>query len=72
MLKQKWLKIIPHVVDTLLLVSDAILCVMHKQYLFVNAWVTEKLSALVMYVFMVTLALKLGRNSFMRCIGLIR
>ena len=71
MLQQKWLKILPHVVDTLLLVSAAILCVMLKQYPFVNAWVTEKLLALVMYVFMVTLALKLGHNSFMRGIGLV-
>jgi uncharacterized membrane protein SirB2 len=44
---------------------------MLKHYPFVDAWVTEKLLSLVMYVFMVTLALKLGRNSFMRGIGLV-
>jgi uncharacterized membrane protein SirB2 len=71
MLEQKWLKILPQVVDTILLVSAAILCVMLKQYPFVNPWITEKLLALVMYVFMVTLALKLGRSSFMRGIGLV-
>ncbi|GAC22311.1 SirB2 family protein [Paraglaciecola arctica] len=71
MLQKKWLKILPHIVDTLLLVSAAILCVLLKQYPFVDAWVTEKLLALVMYIFMVTLALKLGRTGFMRGIGLV-
>jgi len=71
MLQKKWLKILPHIVDTLLLVSAATLCVILKQYPFVDAWVTEKLLALVMYVFMVTLALKIGRTGFIRAIGLI-
>lgn len=70
-LQKKWLKVFPHIVDTFLLVSAATLCVMLKQYPFVDAWVTEKLLALVMYIFMVTLALKLGRNGFMRGIGLV-
>jgi len=44
---------------------------MRKQYPFVDTWVTEKLLALVMYLFMVTLALKFGRTGFMLSIGLI-
>lgn len=71
MLQKKWLKILPHIVDTLLLVSAVALCIMLQQYPFVDAWVTEKLMSLVMYIFMVTLALKLGRNGFMRGIGLV-
>jgi uncharacterized membrane protein SirB2 len=71
MLQKRWLKILPHLVDTLLLVSAATLCLLLKQYPLVDAWVTEKLIALVMYVFMVTLALKLGHNSFMRGMGLL-
>jgi len=71
MLQKKWLKILPHIVDTLLLLSAATLCVLLKQYPFVDAWVTEKLLALIMYIFMVTLALKLGRTSLMRGIGLV-
>jgi uncharacterized membrane protein SirB2 len=71
LLQKKWLKIVPHIVDTFLLVSAVTLCVLLKQYPFVDAWVTEKVLALVMYVFMVTLALKLGRNGFMRGIGLV-
>ena len=71
LLQKKWLKIFPHVVDTFLILSAATLCVILKQYPFIDAWVTEKLLALVMYIFMVTLALKLGHTSFMRSIGLI-
>lgn len=71
LLQKKWLKIFPHVVDTFLILSAATLCVIIKQYPFIDAWVTEKLLALVMYIFMVTLALKLGHTSFMRSIGLI-
>ena len=57
--------------DTLLLVGAAILCMLLKQYLLVDAWVTEKLLALFMYVFMVTLALKIGHTRFMRSMGLV-
>jgi len=71
MLQQKWLKILPHIVDTVLLVSAATLCVLLKQYPFLDAWVTEKLLALVLYILMVTLALKLGRNGLMRGIGFV-
>jgi uncharacterized membrane protein SirB2 len=45
--------------------------VLLKQYPFVDAWVTEKLIGLVMYVFMVTLALKLGKTVFIRTVGLL-
>jgi uncharacterized membrane protein SirB2 len=71
MMRQKWLKILPHIVDTVLLLSAATLCVLLKQYPFVDAWVTEKLIGLVMYVFMVTLALKLGKTVFIRTVGLL-
>lgn len=70
-LQKKWLKILPHLVDTLLIVSAVTLCVLIEQYPFANAWVTEKLLALLLYVFMVTLALKMARTVFMKYIGLL-
>ena len=70
-LQKKWLKILPHIVDTLLLISAGTLCVLLKQYPFVDLWVTEKFLALAMYLFMVTLALKLGRTGFMRGVGFV-
>jgi uncharacterized membrane protein SirB2 len=71
MLQKKWVKILPHVVDTLLLLSAATLCVLLEQYPFVTPWVSEKLLALVMYIFMVSLALKIAKTGFMRAVGVI-
>lgn len=71
MLQKKWVKIAPHIVDTLLILSAATLCVLISQYPFVTPWVTEKLVGLFMYVFMVALALKMARTNFMRVIGFI-
>jgi uncharacterized membrane protein SirB2 len=70
-LQKKWVKILPHIVDTLLLLSAAALCVMLEQYPFVTPWVSEKLLALLMYVFMVVLALKSSNTGFMRAVGFV-
>jgi uncharacterized membrane protein SirB2 len=70
-LQKKWLKISPHIVDTLWLVSAGVLCVMIDQYPFVDAWVSEKLLALVMYMLMVTIALKLAKTTTIRFVGLL-
>ncbi|WP_340676688.1 SirB2 family protein [Paraglaciecola sp.] len=71
MLQKKWLKIAPHIVDTMWLLSAISLCVTLQQYPFVDAWVTEKLLAFVMYMLMVTIALKLAKTNLMRFIGLL-
>jgi uncharacterized membrane protein SirB2 len=71
LLQKKWLKILPHLVDTILLISAVALCVLLQQYPFVDAWVSEKLLALAMYIFMTFLALKLGRSAFIRGVGLL-
>ena len=71
MLQKKWVKITPHIVDTFLILSAGTLCVLISQYPFVTPWVTEKLVGLFMYVFMVALALKMARTTFMRIIGFV-
>ena len=71
MLHKKWVKVLPHIVDTLLLLSAATLCILLSQYPFVTPWVTEKLLGLLMYLFMVTLALKIAKTGFMRAVGLV-
>jgi uncharacterized membrane protein SirB2 len=71
MLQKKWVKILPHVIDTLLLLSAATLCVLIGQYPFVTPWVSEKLLALLMYIFMVVLTLKIAKTGFMRSVGFI-
>lgn len=71
MLQKKWVKVLPHIVDTFLVLSAATLCVLISQYPFVTPWVTEKLLGLLMYLFMVALALKIAKTGLMRAVGLI-
>ncbi|MFT6952825.1 MAG: putative membrane protein SirB2 [Paraglaciecola sp.] len=71
MLHNKWVKVLPHIVDTLLLLSAATLCVLLSQYPFVTPWVTEKVLGLLMYLFMVTLALRIAKTGLMRTVGLV-
>lgn len=70
-LHKKWVKVLPHIVDTLWLLSAIALCVLLQQYPFAEAWVTEKLLALVMYVFFVTFTLKIAKNNLMRAVGVL-
>lgn len=62
---RKSLRILPHVVDTVLLASAAGLAVMLHQYPFAQAWLTAKLVALVVYVL-------LGRQALRRAVSRIR
>ncbi|WP_088330818.1 SirB2 family protein [Lacimicrobium sp. SS2-24] len=71
MLQKKWVKVLPHAVDTLLLITAAWLCVLISQYPFVDGWVTEKLLAVLLYVLMGLVALKLGRTLFIRWVGFV-
>lgn len=62
LLTQRWVKTVPHVVDTILLVSAIAMAVMIQQYPFVNSWLTAKVLGLVVYIGLGTLALKRGRT----------
>lgn len=69
MLQKKWLKITPHIVDTLLIISIVMLCVELSVYPFANEWATSKLIGLVLYILSVAFALKWARNNVMRIVG---
>jgi uncharacterized membrane protein SirB2 len=45
-----WLRVTPHVVDSVLLLAGIVLALTLKQYPFVNGWLTAKLLALLAYV----------------------
>jgi uncharacterized membrane protein SirB2 len=49
-MQTRWIKIVPHVIDTLLLISAAALAVIIHQYPFVDAWLTAKVVGLLLYV----------------------
>ena len=49
-LQRKWLKIVPHVVDTLLLASAIALMVQSSLYPTTQAWILTKIILLVFYI----------------------
>lgn len=61
-LQQRWVKVVPHVVDTLLLGSAIGLAVWSHQYPGQSPWLTAKVVALVAYIVLGTVALKRGRT----------
>ena len=65
MLQRRWVKIIPHIVDTLLLTSAIIMMIMSGQYPFAQDWLTAKLLALFAYIGLGTVALR-GRSKVVR------
>lgn len=69
MLQKKWLKITPHIADTLLILSAIWLCIGVSLYPLSSDWATSKLIGLVLYVLSVGFALKWARNNVMRFVG---
>lgn len=66
LLLKRFVRIAPHVVDTLLLASAAWLAWLLGQVPFVSGWITAKLLALVVYIGLGTLALRRGRTKAVR------
>jgi uncharacterized membrane protein SirB2 len=50
MLQRAWVKVAPHVIDTVLLASAIGLTIQIRQYPGSEAWLTAKLVALVLYI----------------------
>jgi uncharacterized membrane protein SirB2 len=68
-LRDRWVRIAPHVVDTILLASAIYLAVTIRQYPGVNPWVTAKVVALLAYVVLGTIGLKRGRTKRIRVVA---
>ena len=68
LLSRKWVRIVPHINDTVLLISAIILAIQIQQYPFVHAWLTAKVLALIAYIVLGTLALKRGRTKQARTV----
>lgn len=65
-LEARWVKVVPHVVDSVLLSSALGLVWMLQQHPFVQGWLTAKVLALVVYIILGSLALKPGRPKPLR------
>ncbi len=66
MLQARWVRIVPHVNDTLLLASGIGLAVLIQQYPLVHGWLTAKFFALILYIVLGTFALKRGKTQGQR------
>jgi uncharacterized membrane protein SirB2 len=65
-LQQRWVKIAPHLIDTLLLASAVALAIWSGQYPFAQSWLGAKVVALVVYIVLGSIALKRGRSKAVR------
>ena len=65
-MRQCWVKVVPHFVDTALLASALMLAYTIDQYPFLDGWLTAKFFGLVLYILLGTIALKYGKTKTMR------
>lgn len=65
-LMRRWVKIVPHVIDALLLASAGWLMVITKQYPGVVDWLTVKLVAVALYIGLGMVAFRFARAPQLR------
>lgn len=61
-LQARWVRIVPHINDSLLLASGIGLAVLIRQYPLIDSWLTAKFFALILYIVLGTFALKHGKT----------
>lgn len=65
-LSLRWMRIVPHINDTVLLATGTALAIMSNRYPLTNPWLTAKLCGLLLYITLGSLALRAGRTRHMR------
>lgn len=71
LLRARFTRVAPHIIDTLLLVSAIALAVRLGQYPFVHGWLTAKVLALIAYVVLGAIGLRYGRTRRIRVVAWI-
>lgn len=66
LLQQRWVRVAPHINDTLLLVSAIALVVITSQYPGPSTWLNAKIIALVIYILLGITALNRGKTMQVR------
>ncbi len=66
LLQQRWVRVTPHVNDSLLLVSAIALVVITSQYPGPSSWINAKIVALVVYILLGIIALNRGKTMQIR------
>ncbi|MEX0957701.1 MAG: SirB2 family protein [Burkholderiales bacterium] len=70
-LQRRWVRVVPHLVDTVLLASAIGLAWLTAQYPWQQPWLAAKIVALVAYVVLGSVALKRGRTLRVRAIAFV-
>ena len=70
-LQRRSVRVLPHIVDTILLGSAIVMTVISHQYPFVADWLTAKLAGLLLYIGCGTMALKRARSKPQRAAFLL-
>lgn len=68
MLKRRWVRVLPHIIDTLLLLSALWLVYLMSLPLLQTDWLLAKIIALLVYIVLGTMALKRARTRLHRLI----
>ena len=71
LLQKKWVKIAPHIIDTLLLGSAITLAVILQFSPLEHSWLLAKIIGLLIYIVLGTVALKRGKTKPIRIAALI-
>ncbi len=69
-LQKPWVRLVPHVNDTLLLACAIALAVLSSQFPFHQDWLTVKVLGLIVYIILGTIALKRGKTKAIRVTAL--
>lgn len=70
-LEKFWAKVLPHIIDTVLLGSAVWLCVIISQYPLVNGWLTFKVVGVVAYIVFGLIALKKAKTAPVKWLAFI-
>jgi uncharacterized membrane protein SirB2 len=70
-MRQRWVKVMPHVVDTVLLISAITLAIRIDQDPIHNSWLSAKVVGLLLYIVLGMTALKYGKTRKTRILALI-
>ena len=67
----RWLKVLPHVNDSLLLIFAILLCIIIQQAPLITPWLSEKVAAVILYILAGMFALKWSKTRLSKIIWFI-
>ncbi|OQW42925.1 MAG: regulator SirB [Proteobacteria bacterium SG_bin4] len=68
-LRQRWVKILPHIIDTVLLASAILLAVTIQQNPLEHGWLTAKVAGLLLYIGLGMIAMRFGKTRRIRILA---